>query len=594
MLAKVEDAGKFGVVKDLSKANLPLGAWSDARNVRFLDGYAQQFLGHGAAYGAPQVTPYHVLPVNVAGQRFWLYAGAEKIFATTIQNGTVRHINLTRTSSVAGLKYAAVPKFGVLGISSGMGGTSAGLLPGVLNNAKSTHIAAPSFSLSALQFALQPANVPAGVNGSLVAGVITNDANYNMVPNQITSTLLGGIPIINPGNLIDPPQRWNLDINMRCQTLDNWPAGWFCKSLRTYKQFLVALGNVDDRGALPLMVKWSTAAEPGTVPSTWDGGDPTALAGEVDLAEGGDPILDGLQLRDSFMIYKEQSVWRMDFVGGQDVMRFQKVFGVSGAMNRNCIVEIDGVHVVLTGSDVVAHDGQTVTQVLDKQARRTLFQDMDVDATDRAFVVKNPFLNEVFICYASIGFSVPNRALVWNYKDKTVSYRDIPALHHANYGTVDNVRGGTWESDPDPWDSDLTAWDGPDFTPSTTRVLMASDVGKLYLLDSSASYDGVKPDAVLERVGLSFGEAESIKLIKGIRARITGNLGETVMIDVGASPDPYTLPTYSATMTHTIGQTVACDCFVSGRYIALRLRSGSAYFWRLDAYDIDVGGAGKW
>lgn len=520
-LVRVKNCGSIGIVKDLSKHELPLGAWTDGDNVRFLDGYAQQFLGHGAAYGAPSVTPYHVLPVNVGAQRYWLYAGQKKIYAVTITGGTATHTNLTRQTS-----------------------------------------------------------------GS--------DVDYATVPNQITSTMFSGIPIINPGNLTDPPQRWNLNIANRCQVLDNWPANTYCKSLRAYKAFLVALNITDSRGNLPYMVKWSTAAEPGAVPATWDTSNAAEMAGEVDIAAGGDPIIDGMQLRDSFMIYKEQSVWRMDYIGGQDVMRFQQVGGISGAMNRNCVVELDGMHFVLTASDVVVHDGQTVTPVLDKQARRTLFQDMDVTATDRAFVFKNPFLNEVFVCYASIGNSVPNRALVWNYKDRTVAYRDIPSIHHANYGTVDSSLGDTWASDGDPWNSDLSAWNSPGFTPNTTRVLMASNASKLYLLDTSSTYDGTSPDAWVERVGLSFDAPESMKLVRSIRARITGNVGDTVLFDVGASDDPYTAPTYTETLTHTIGQSVACDCLVTGRYIAIRVRSGGAYFWRLDSFDIDVVEAGKW
>src|SRR6185369_11391462 len=105
-----------------------------------------------------------------------------------------------------------------------------------------------------------------------------------------------------------------------------------------------------------------------------------------------------------------------------------------------------------------------------------------MSAIDRAFVFKNPFLNEVFVCYPQAGNAIPNKALVWNYRDRTVSYRDIPALHHANFGAVDSSLGDVWDSDGDPWNSDLTLWNGPDFTPNTTRVLMASDAQRLYLL----------------------------------------------------------------------------------------------------------------
>lgn len=512
--------GSVGVIKDVSQHELPINAWTDAQNVRFLDGSALQFLGHGSVYDTPAITPLHVVPVTVGSTRYWLYAGAQKVYAVTSASGTATHTNLTRQTS-----------------------------------------------------------------GS--------DADYTGAPNAWTSTLLSGIPILNPGNSVDPPQQWNLNIGSRMTALTNWPANTYCKSLRAYKNILVALNVTKGAVNYPYMVKFSSPADPGSVPSTWDHTDQNNDAGEFDLAEGGDPIIDGLQLRNSLMVYKEQSVWRLDYVGGTFILNAQKVFGMSGAMNRNCIVEVDGVHFVLTGSDVVVHDGQNATSVLDKVGRRALFQDMDVAYNDRAFVFKNPFLNEVYVCYVSIGGTVPNKALVWNYKDKTVSYRSLPNLNHAAFGTVDNTLSGTWAADADTWASDLTAWNGPDYTPNTTRVLMASNDNKLYMLDASASFDGALASAYLERRGLSFDSPEQIKLIKAIRPRITGNTGETVTIKVGSQDDPWSEPVYTE-MTHRIGSTIANNCFVSGRYISIWFGTGSAYAWRLDSYDIEYDFVGSW
>lgn len=114
------------------------------------------------------------------------------------------------------------------------------------------------------------------------------------------------------------------------------------------------------------------------------------------------------------------------------------------------------------------------------------------------------------------------------------------------------------------------------------------------MMDSSSSFDGAIPQAYLERRGLSFEAPEQIKLVRGIRPRIVGNTGQTVNIRIGASNDPFTDPTWGPTMAHTIGQTVANDCFVSGRYIAVRFETGSAYQWRLDSYDLDLENGGMW
>jgi len=515
-IVRIPAAGAVGVNRDLSAHELPPNAWTDANNIRFLDGMAQQFYGYGEVYNSPAYVPQHVLPCTVNGARYWIYATATKVFCVTITGGVAVHTDITHLTPRAG------------------------------------------------------------------------------VANQWTSTLLSGVPILNTGDTSSVPMAWSLNTANKFVDLAAWPAATYCKSLRAFRNFLVAL-NVTKAGTnYPFMVKWSHPADPGTVPASWDPADATKDAGESDLAEGYDPIVDGLQLRDSFIIYKEASIWRMDYVGGSYVMRFSKVLGTSGALNRNCIVEIDGWHLVLTGSDVIYHDGQSASSVLDKQTRRFLFQNIDVTNADKCFVFKNPFFNEVLICYPSIGATSCDKAMVWNYQDKTVSFRDMPNVNHAAFGPVDNGLAGTWSSDSAPWDSDLSLWDGPDFVPSTARTIAASANQKLYMLDSSSSFDGALPVAFMERRGLSFGAPESIKTVRGIRPRIVGSTGQTVNIQIGASDDPYTDPVYSATMTHTIGSTISSDCFVSGRYIAVRFSTGTGYQWRLDSYDLDTVVGGKW
>ena len=521
MLVRVKDAGSIGLNRDLSVHELPLGAWTDVQNIRFLDGYAHQFYGHGEVYNSPSIVPYHLLPCVIGTARYWIYASLEKIYAVTITAGSAVHTNLTRQT-------AAV------------------------------------------------------------------DVDYVATANSWTSTLLGGIPILNPGNTTDPPQQWDLNTANNFQALTAWPANTYCKSMRSYKNFLIAL-NITDTGInYPFMVKWSSPAVPGAVPSSWDETDPTTDAGQFDLAQGYDPIVDGMALRDSFIVYKEASVWRLDYIGGQNIFQSQQVLGMSGALNRNCIVEVDGLHLVLTGSDVVLHDGQSPTSILDKYTRRWLFQNIDVDAVDHCFVFKNPFYNEVFICFPSIGATACDSAIVYNYVDRTVAHRELPNVYHASFGPIDSGLTGNWSQDPDPWDSDLTLWDGPDRVPSTSRALMGAAATKLYMLDAAASFDGTMPNAFMERKGLSFDVPEKIKLVRGIRPRIVGNTGNTIIIKIGYQNDPYEDPTWVSTMTHTIGTTIENQCFVSGRYIAVRFQSDTAYNWRVDSYELDVQISGEW
>lgn len=519
-LIRIQPAGTVGVNKDLSQHDLPTNAWTDAQNIRFLDGHVHQAPGYGEALGTPSVVPYFLMPVMVGTAAYWLYAGAEKIYVTYNNGGVAAHTNLTRQT----------------------------------------------------------------------AG---NDVNYAGTVNGWTGTVLGGVPILNPGNASDPPQQWSLNVGAKCAALTNWPASTYCASMRAYKNFLVALNVTKNTTNYPYMVKWSHTSDPGSVPASWDETDATKDAGEVDLSDGYDHIVDGMALRDSLIICKKSSIWRMDYIGGAQVMGFRKVLGTSGALNRNCMVEHNGLLLILTGEDVIVHDGVQAVSVLDKQTRRWLFENLDSENIGKCFVFKNPFFNEGCIVYPSLGSTYADRCMVWNFVDKTVSFRSIPNVLHAACGAVDSSITDTWDGDDSPWASDTTQWNSPTQPPESSRVFMGGSGTKLYLLDSSAAYDGVIASAYVERRGLSFDAPERIKLIRGVRPRIVGNTGDTVTVSVAGTADPWDEPTYTD-MTHTIGTTVQDDCFVSGRYISIKFATDTAYQWRLDSFDIDVELMGEW
>lgn len=513
---RIPRAGAVGVIKDIQAHDLPVGAWSDASNIRFLDGSALQFYGHSQAYSAPSVAPQYVMPIDVGSSRYWIYATAAKQFCVTNTGGASVHTDLSHVTARTGT-----------------------------------------------------VNAWTGVN-------------------------FGGIPILNAGDG-KAPMFWDLNTANKFVDLTNWPANTSCKSLRSFKNMLVALNVTKSGTAYPHMLKWSNLADPGALPTSWDHTDATKDAGELPIVQGQGAIIDGLELKDSFIVYKEASAHRIDYVGGAFILSNKQIFGMSGLLNRNCAVEFDGYHLAVTTSDIVVHDGYSASSVLDKKARRHFFQSIDSEYAHLVFAFKNPFLNEIFIAYPSIGSTVCNQAVVYNYVDKTVSFRSLPSLNHAACGPVDNTLANTWAADADTWASDLTAWNGPDYTPYTVRVIMASADSKLFLLDGSASFDGVIPTAYLERRGLGLDDDEHMKLVSRVRARITGNNGETVIVKVGGhNTDPNADPEYAVTMTHTIGETLSCDCLVVYRYPAIRFESGTAYAWALHSLDIELSQDGEY
>lgn len=538
----IEDVGQYGINMDIGKNKLPLNVWTDCNNIRFLGGSIFQAYGYSGIFGAPSVTPYHLLPVVVDNKEYWVYAGANKIYGVSIVNTEPVHTNLTRQDTSE-----------------------------------------------------EPAE-----------GEEYPDKDYDAQINSWTSCTLNGTPVLNAGNETDYPQVWSREAGDRFIDLPNWPQNTYCKSLRVFKNHLIALNvtlPLEEPGEgegvalthVPNLVKWSHPASMGFIPHSWAIDDPAMDSGEMALAEDDGEIVDGLALGDYFVIYRKSSIWVMAYVGGDQIFSFKRALGSVGAMNRNCVVEHHGYHFVFGESDIFVHNGYEPASVLDNVLRRKLFHHMiDTHAKHKCFVFKNPFFNEVYACFPETGSETCNKAVVWNYVDKTVSLRDIPNLTHAAFGPIDSTWGAIWDAMKEPWDALLFSWNAFAYATMSSRVLIASENNSIYILDSTASIDGNLPVSFIERRGMSLGDPRNVMFVRGVRIIGEGNTGETVSVRVGGQTDPFLNPIWTDPVPCVIGHTVQCDLRIKGRYIALRIDSGSAYQWRIDKIMIDAIPAGRW
>ena len=270
---------------------------------------------------------------------------------------------------------------------------------------------------------------------------------------------LSDILIANNG--VDDPQYWNGNTATDFAALTNWPANTKCKVMRSFGGALVALNVTESGTNYRSMVRVSTVADPGTLPASWDYTDATkdTIRVEGKLSETPDAIVDGLELGDFFMIYKENSTYSMRYVGGESVYGFENVSRMSGALGVNCVTALPGGHAVFADGDIVINQGvEGPKSIIDGRARRWLFNNLDSDNRARSFAVTNLRRNEVWFCFPEVGQSWCNKALVWNYNENTFGIRDLPNLAHANAGIISATSTDTWDSRTDTWDEADGIW----------------------------------------------------------------------------------------------------------------------------------------
>lgn len=422
------------------------------------------------------------------------------------------------------------------------------------------------------------------------------DVNYSATAlKNWNGGVIEGIPIINNG--IDDPQMWSpVGTSQRLTSLtwdsgNTWSAkGHTCAVIRVYKDYLVALDVTKSGIQNERLVKWSTSGLPGAVPTTWDETDATEDAAEVELAQTIGACIDGLTLRDLFVIYKEDSTWGMQYIGGDGIFRFYQLYASLSILTRRCVKEFEGKHFVVGNGDVVIHDGvSTPVSIIDRRRRDELFSNIDSTNYTMTFVSPNYSTQEMWICYPASGQSACTKAMVWNWRENSWGSRDLPGTYHIGYGVVDDSgEAVVWDDDSSAWDSDTTAWNARTFNPSDKKMIMAAT--NIYQIDDTNQFAGTSFTSNVERTGLFFEDPEMIKQINAIWVRTTGS--GTLTLTLGYQMNPGDAVTWKASQTLTVGSNRKINTRISGRYIAYKIESTGNDNWKLMGVAFEIRQAG--
>lgn len=273
----------------------------------------------------------------------------------------------------------------------------------------------------------------------------------------ITSCFLGGVSYINRDSH-DPICKTPGDSTYN--VLPGWPDGYRCRVMRSFKDQLVTLGVTKAGAYYPTMVKWSDLVSFGAAASDWDTGSTTNSAGENIVNEMQHAIVDGLALRNSFVLYCTNSVWQMDFIGGDLIYAFTKLFDERGVISPNCVVQVGSAHFVFDRNDIYVHDGVEPRSIADAKVREFVFDALDTSRAHLCFVSHDARLSEIRFCYPSsdrlVGFHNPvdgcNRAAVYNYANGTWTFYDMPNVTGTCRSSL--ISGKSWEDDQEvTWDA---------------------------------------------------------------------------------------------------------------------------------------------
>ena len=412
--------------------------------------------------------------------------------------------------------------------------------------------------------------------------------------NNWQGDVLGGVFVACNG--IDAPQSFTQGGSLFTD-LTHWPSTLKCKVIVPFRNHLVALNLTDSSSgsavSQPYTLRWSDAIPSGADnngSTTWTTSSTASEAGETSLMGTKGHLLNAMQLGNLLMVYKEDSVYSLNYVGGAFTFNLREVFKDTGLFSRDAVVDLgNGQHVMVTTNDVVVHNGNSIKSVIDDQMKTYLFSRIDSTYPHKTFLVHNRIKNEVWICYSSTGTSTewPDEALIWNYRENTWAVRDLPDTNYIASGQVDPSLTNTWAAQTLQWQAATVNWAQQAYNPSVDSLLMCGTADtKLYLADIGTTFDGTDFTTTLERRGLHAGSTDKVKNISKVFPRIEGT--GTVNISIGAEISPWEGINYSDPVAFTIGTDNKIDCRVKGRYAAIKIEADTATLFRLSGYTLET------
>jgi len=622
-LVPIEQVGQVGIIQDVPPYELPPNAWSGGNNVRVLDSGIKKIRGYTEALKTITFPPYYITPYeDSAGTYYWLAFGQNKVAVwdssswtditrqtTTTLNGAINSSATTITLTDA----SSFPSSGTIAI----GTKQVGISGGTANTNYYEEITYSGKSTNDLTGCTRDTTYPAAHEDLSVVTPIgttaTTDNDYAATENtrRWTTTNLNGLLIATNG--YDAPQMWPLNSSgipsktIPLRELQNWSvtttkeAGAStnkCEVIRSFRTFLVGINwtNVVARGNVePRIVKWSSAANYGSAPFTWNSLDATLDADEYELADTPGAILDGLPLGDSFLIYKNDSIYVMNYVGTPYIFSFKLLSPTIGALCKNSVVDFEGGHFFMGNSNFYLCNGQTVTPLLTGKLRRAVFDeivagDLSDPSWQKSFVVADHVHKEILACYPTESSTVVNKAVIWNWEKNTFTFRDLPETSHISTGILAaNPGGKLWSGSTKTWDEDSEAWGSSDYDTHLENLVFA-DVSntKFYRDNAGNKEDTSNMTAYIERSGYDLGDPQTVKFVSAVYPQIEISGNNTVNVYIGRQMSTEEAITWEGPTTFNPNSQSKVSCRVSGKYFGVRVESDTDVDWRLHGLAFDV------
>lgn len=261
---------------------------------------------------------------------------------------------------------------------------------------------------------------------TLVAGAITElnaplVSSVSQPDNEITFTNKHGLVVGDKISLSTPyKQQLTVSSVVDADTIEVTPSLQVADYSITRYTIVSAGKAVRNQ---PGVVRVSDVAAPGSIPNNWN---PYSVgvstAEEFQLSTTG-VIQDMVQLQGNLYVYTDNSIHALSRTGSSTIPYVSSVVTDNyGALGTGCVIEYNGVHIVVGSDDIYQFSGHpaSVKSLCVNRVKEYFYKTVDGSYADKTKVITNKANNEIWFCYATgENGSWYDEVLVWNYNSNT-------------------------------------------------------------------------------------------------------------------------------------------------------------------------------
>jgi len=318
----------------------------------------------------------------------------------------------------------------------------------------------------------------------------------------------------------------------------------------------------------------------------------TNTAGSQRLQDG-TKIMGALVAKENILIWTDNALYTMKFVGAPFTFGFEQVGTNCGLIGKNAAIEIDGVAYWMGNNGFFSFDGTVNT--LPCSVEDFVYDDVDTTKGQQICAGINNLFTEVTWWYPTQGSDFNNRYVVYNYG---TTNNPLPTGNWYT-GTNTNSIRTTWIDSlvyPKPY---ATAYNSSG-TGTFPSVIGETGLGNSVLFEHETGTDQVNPDGSVTTL-TSFvqsydfslqtdqGAAEYFLAMRRFLPNfknLQGNANITISI-ADYPADPSTATTLSPFTVNST--TTKVDTRARGRYAALKIENtGAAESWRFGTFQADL------